>query len=364
MLKTRITGPYNKKSVEVDSIENEKNALIVATRPLKTFNFVNKFFTNETYGSNMNVNAAVGGTPDKVHNGIDDALWTGSIVGTAGSFDFESTTFYHAGSKSVDAINSVNNDIAQFAKGSSLTLASYVSLTGWIYLTSWSTLGTKAINIFGWNTGTGIVASSEINIGNYIDITLLGAWQKFNISLTDFNFTQTTIDALRVRTVDIGPGSPPDYYLDDIQFEETGSPIAFTIKPDRGTWLYVQSMKMLFADAYAGTLADATMPNLSYNKILGETLTNGINYQYIQNETILDSRIMKSVADILQYTDTKITENISDGTNSMLTIQCNFQQPILLKREDEEILKFLISEDLSGLLSMKISIAGYSETRS
>ncbi|HUU35357.1 MAG TPA: hypothetical protein VMW48_14935, partial [Vicinamibacterales bacterium] len=39
-----------------------------------------RFFSNDTYGADMNVNVAFGASPVGVHNGIDSVLWTGSAI--------------------------------------------------------------------------------------------------------------------------------------------------------------------------------------------------------------------------------------------------------------------------------------------
>lgn len=43
----------------------------------------------------------------------------------------------------------------------------------------------------------------------------------------------SSIDAFRVRTVDIGSGAPPNYYLDTIQIEQTGTSLEYTLRPDK-----------------------------------------------------------------------------------------------------------------------------------
>ena len=49
-------------------------------------------FINDTYGAAMNQNAAFGGTPVNIHNGIDSVLWTGSEpIGTKVTFDSTDT---------------------------------------------------------------------------------------------------------------------------------------------------------------------------------------------------------------------------------------------------------------------------------
>ena len=58
-IKAHITDPTTGIKAEVTG-DKEDNALIVATRPLKTFLPKTAFFTNDTYGIEMAQNAAFG----------------------------------------------------------------------------------------------------------------------------------------------------------------------------------------------------------------------------------------------------------------------------------------------------------------
>lgn len=361
MLKTNIVDPSNNKSAEVDSADGEKKAVVVATRDLKTFKFHTSFFTNDDYGIDMNVNAATGGTPLKVHNGIDDALWTGSSI-LGSKFTFNSTDFAHAGSNSIKIDNPKVGNILQLAKGSSLDVSGYVSLTMWVYVASNWGLG-DSISIYGWNTGTGLVVGNSVNLENYFNYSVFGVWRKISIPLSAMSLASGTIDALRVQVLSRGGPLSPTFYLDDMQFEETGAPIAFKVEPDKGTWFHVTSLSQSFADAYDGTLTDGTMFKLSYDKILGETLAVGYLYRKIINNLVDFSITKKSLSNILQFPNAKISSVIDDGTNVFLSTQSDFVYPLVLKSEDLDRLEMVVQEDLTGLLLMRISVDGYVEIR-
>lgn len=40
-----------------------------------------------------------------------------------------------------------------------------------MYITGWSTAGTKSVDFFGFDTGTGLQVGDLVNIGDYVDTT-------------------------------------------------------------------------------------------------------------------------------------------------------------------------------------------------
>ena len=354
-IKSNITDKATGISAEVVD-GTEKHALVVATRPLKYFENSVRFFTNDDYGNDMNVDTGALGTPEEVHNGTDDTLWTGSnIVGTIKAFDSTDQNHTSGGSKSVKVENEPVNDVFQFAKGSDLDCNDYVALTLWIYVDKdWK--GGDSVELYGWDTGTSLQIGTSINLEDYFEYGDYDTWHKITIPLTDMGAlaSYTTLDALRVRQVS-NEGKGPKYYLDDIQFEETGTPVTFELKPTNGTWLYVKEFTISIADALASTLLNAGLPNLAYNKLLGETLTSGINYKREHDGKILFSRTINSILDLLQSPNTEIVSQGSDGTNTFITIRATHTEPLLLKSENDDVLSWTVSEDLSGLLQLKIS---------
>ena len=328
----------------------------VYTSDINPLGFQSAFFTNETYGSELNQDATVGGTPDIVHNGTDSVEWTGSSI--VGTWDFASTTVAHSGTKSIDATATVNNDVAQFAKGSNLTIANYVSLTGWIYITSFPTSGTKHINIYGWDTGTAAQVSATLNIDDYVDTTILGTWQKFSIPFADFAFTSTTLDAVRIRTVDIGGGQAPNYYLDDIEFEETGGPIIFSVGPERGEIWRITHLTYTLVDAYAGTVTNGTMQSIPYDGFLAvPKLVTGSNIRRIQYGEARFTATFKNMIDYIVTPAPKTITSGSDGINTWVRLEAEFPHPIIFDGTKGDKYEFVVNDDLSGLILYKGSVS-------
>ena len=364
-LRTYITDPATKRTASVTDGAGEQHALIVATRQLKTFKNTIKFFTNDDYGADMNKNGGFGGTPVKVHDGTDSVLWTATDIVGGAKTTFDSTDQNHtaAGTKSVKVDNPIVNDVYQFDKGSDLDCNGYVALTMWIYVDKdWA--NGDSISVYGWDTGTNLQIGTSVSLENYFDWGTFDIWQKIVIPLTDMGALaiSTTLDALRI-TQSAVDGKAPKYYLDDIQFEETGTPIKFTVTPDKETWFHVKEFTISMADNIAGTLADATMPYLSYDKFLGAVLISGLNYQRMQNGKLLFTQNVKNLMEFMQLPGTSITGQGSDGTNTWLTLKSEHMEPLLLKPENDDELSFTVSDDLSVLLHLRISAGGKTEYR-
>jgi len=362
-IKSIITDKATNLSAEVvDGVE--KNALVVATRPLKTYEDYTNFFSNSDYGINMNQDASAGGTPEKIHDGTDSVLWTATDIVGGGKTTFNSTDQNHtaAGTKSIKVDNSPVNDIFQIAKGSDMTMSNYVSLSLWIYVDKDWGAGDD-IELYGWDTDLNVIVGIPIKLQNYFSWFSFGSWHKITVALTEMGdaSASTTLDAIRIGIVAKDVKSPK-FYIDDIQFEQTGSPIEFIIKPSLGTWLYITDYTIVVADAIASTLADATMPNLAYDKILGETLVSGINYRRIQKGEVKFNLILHNILNLIGLPNATIQSG-SDGTNTWVMIKIRNVEPILLKAEDEDNLSLTISEDLTGLLQFRVSVAGMIDSR-
>jgi len=363
-IKSYITDPKTGRKAEVIDGDNEKHALVVATRPLKTYENSVRFFTNDDYGADMNQDIGAFGTPEKIHDGTDSILWTASDIVGGGKTTFNSSDRNHTsgGALSVKVDNSPVNDIFQFDKGSDLDLSGYVSISSWINVDKDWKAGDD-IEIYGWDTGTNLQVGDSVGLQNYFDFSSYDTWHKLNIALEDMSIEESTLDALRVRIV-AAEGKSPKFYMDDIQFEQSGTPISFELNPNKGTWLHVKEFTISVVDEIAGTLGNATMPFLAYDKFLGVSLTTGLTYQREQNGKNVFTQQVKNIIEFAQLAGTEVSGCGSDGTNTWVTLRSEHMEPLLLKAENDDVLKFIINDDMSGLLHFRISAGCKIEDRS
>jgi len=368
-LDVNITDTRNKKKAYIDTREGEDQALVVATRPNKIYTNEVKFFTNLSYGFNMNQDASVGGGAVQmpVHDGGDNTYWTASAI--VGTWDFASTDQAQDGTQSIDASDTVNNDVAQFTANAPSGLASYENLTGYIFLAAWNDLGTdKGIDIYGWDTGLGTMVGNVVGIDDYINTDDVDNWQAFSIPLGDMGLVGKTIDAIRVETIDIGGGLPPDYYLDLLNIQGAGAgagSLEFTVEPNRGTWYHINKLSIFMVDAYHPTATSGNIQNISYDALLGvPALTYGVNYQETSEGAIENSASLKQLSDMLQQPNAHIEDIGYDGTNTYLKVVASYLEPAVLKAEEDDKMKLILNDDLSGLLILRCSVEGKTELRS
>jgi len=356
-----------------DSSGDELAGLVIASRDLKTYTNRPKFFQNDTYGIDMNLAIAWGVTPEPIYNGGDDTYWTISTeVGNAGDFIEESTDQKHSDSNSLDATPSENDDtilLTDSAAGS-ISMSDYAAITGWIYITGWSTRGTKGVELQARISGVNV--GDSVDIGNYVDTTVFSTWQQFTVSKGDMGLSSQTVNELTIKTIDIGAGAPPNYYIDDLQWEQTGAlnAVRFDLKPSKNTWLHVDQIKIIMADAHtgivtvAGNTENATLPNIAYNKLLSvSALDTGISFHKYSKGTAELIGTVKQLSDIVQFPGSKIDSYGGDGTNAWMTIMFEMPAPWILKAEYDEFLSMTINDPLNGLLLLRMSAGCREEAR-
>jgi hypothetical protein len=327
--------------------------LVVYTAPLTPPIGQTKAITNPTNGLDMAVNAAFSGTPEGIHDGTDSTLWTGSAL--SGTWDFASTTQAFAGTKSVEAINTVDGNEAQFQDGTTTDTSAFTAITGAVYLTSWATSGTKEVELR--LRLAGVDVGGIVSLSGYIDISVLNVWQTFVIPIADFGAGGATIDQLIVKTVDIGGGAAPNYYLDALQFEETGGEI-YTVEADKNSIYTITSLQISMADAYDSTLASSSVPKITYNTLLGVSkLTNGIGFKLTTGDVVRFNSTFQQHIDFMSFPG-MTTQSGGDGTNTWLTYTVNFEPGFVLDGRIGDKLEVTLADNLSGLLYMRMLVRG------
>ena len=318
------------------------------------------YATNEANGNNMAVNGAISGATDIIHNGTDTVVWTGTnLSGT--NFIFDSTTVAHSGTKSVSAIDTVNNDVALFTRSAPLTATTYSSITGAIYLDAWSTSGLKGVQLA--FRLAGVVVSATVELGDFINTETTGSWLNFVIPLSAFSITGASVDELTITTVDVGAGPPPDYYLDDLTFTE-GAGITYTIEPVSENILRVHGISWTLVTAGTLALSNGTVAGVSYNKFGTLTaLTNGILTRRIQFNITRFTNSTTSNSDIISGSNAELRTVWDDGTNTYMKFYTKFASAVDLVPDGNDRYEFVVQDDLSGVVSLTVRADSSTLTR-
>ncbi len=324
---------------------NPKHAgMLVLTEPFIQFDPAVVPFLNDTVGAAMNQNVAFTDTPEGIHDGTDSALWTGAAV--AGTWDFSDTAGPLVGSNSVSLTTANNNDSATFSDGTSTDMGNYTTVTGLIQLDVYN-----GVN----NTISFQFLNNAVNVGNsidldtYIDTALLGSAQAFAIPKADFGISLQTVDQINIVSTRTG-GARPTFRLDTWQIEQTGSSLVFKVVSPQNTRFHVHKLRFTFVDGLTGTVSDGTMPGLSYDQLLGvAALTNGVVFQRVQGGKVILARTLRQLSDFLQL-GSVITNLISDGTDTLLTMEVPLAAPVILEPGEGNFLSMTVSDNLSDLI--------------
>jgi len=357
MLKQAIANSMG-ITAEMNTAPGEDVGLVVATRSHKLYGSRTLFFVDEFGSIEMAGAATYGDTAEMIHDGTDNAYWTGSIIKGTWTLDDTGSITDHtpddSGDHCIKGVGTGKDGEIQLTHATSIDLTLYTAITGWIYVIGWREGKNLELQprFAGGNIG------NKVNINNYFSTGLQNAWQQFIIPLSDLGLVGMTIDAIRIKNKE----DPNQFYLDDIQIEETDIEFkTYFLRPDEGTNLHVQKILVTYVVAFDIDHADATVPFLSYDKILGVTLVNGWLYQRIQNNKVMSSQVVKSFHDIF-YTGAKLGSVICDGTNTLATVEYTYPVPEILKSENLDLLKVEIQDtNMADFISMRMSVLGFQE---
>lgn len=200
-----------------------------------------------------------------------------------------------------------------------------------------------------------------LTLDDYFDTTDFTE-QNFVIPKVDFNFASTIVNGMTILIGRSG-GTKPTIKFDSLQWEKSGSPIEFRVNKSPGLDYYVHALRFSFADNIAGTVASGTMPGLAYNQILGlAALSNGITFRRVQESVVNFSATLKQLSDFLRI-GSVVSNAVSDGTNTFVSVDVPFFEPIILQGPpSSNYLSLSIADDLSGLLLFNAIARGVDKT--
>lgn len=321
---------------------------IVYADPLTMYEVQTAPFVNPSNGIQMAISGGFTGTPELVNNGGDTAAWTGSnIVGA--DVDFTSTERPRTGSASVHVDGPNLNDVWQFDRGSNIDLSNYVAITMWINVDRrWG--NGDDITFFGYDTNTAMQVGDAVLLEDYIVENDNDTWQEAVIVLSDMSLQDKTIDAFRMQYTNPA-GTAPEFFIDDFQIEETTTSEDYVVSPDAGALFYINELRFNFVDALDTTLTNGTMPNLSYDNLLGlSSLISGIRLERKRDGVTQFSIAYNNLNDFISRAF-DITTAICDGTNTSIALKRVFTDFIVLDSRTDDTLTITINDDLSGLIS-------------
>lgn len=349
-IRSHITGGSSTLVAQVIQHTDHPAGLVTYTHPADHYNYNVKFLANPTYGVNMAINPTTSPTILGIHNGTDTALWTATAV-TGGGFVFNSTTVAHTGTRSIDCTVAANNDVASFTTVTPVNPALYESFRGYVYITSFSTGGTKDVTFQFLSGGTPV--GNSVSIKPYTNTASFNNWQLFDIPLGDLGLIGVPqIDELRITVVDQGAGAPPDVYLDDLGLVQAGTSnvVAYRYKPELGEFHSLLRLQML---AYNSSRTSAN-PTEFFGLA---ALTNGCELILRDPSRVYISLILKDLWDGSSLANSVISTNADGSAGATFSLAFNIPLDHLnLDGNEGTFVEFRVRDNLSGLSRMNISL--------
>lgn len=323
---------------------------------------VTVFFLNETVGADMAQNVAFGGTPELITDGGSGGTeWTGVInAGTWNLADSGKTTITSAD----------NNDSVTFNDAGTIDMTGHTAITGLVDLDTYQPSAPNNNDIIIQFGLAGVPAGNSVSLNDFID-TGNFAEQAFVVPKADLGIGSATVDEMTITMIR-GGGTKPIVKFDDIQIEETGTPLIFSVNVERGNRFHIDEIVFAYADAFAGTLVvdestntaapKATMPAISYNKILGlSALTNGFVIKRAKAGKTLFSATIKTLGQ-QRAAGAVADEPWSDGTDTFVTLRTKFKRDLILTGDPNDTLTIQINDPMNGLTLFTASARGGLET--
>jgi len=307
-----------------------------------------KPFLEETVGNAMNQDVSFGGTPEIIHNGGSSTEWTGSAI--QGTWNF-------ADSGKISLASGVDQDSATFAEESPTTIdiSGFTAITGKINLTTYNANNNDLDVEFDL---AGTLVGNSVNLNDYIETTLLASEQSFAIPKGDMGLASQSVDGFTI-TLSRAGGPQVAFTMDDIQIEQTGTPLIFKVESLPNEPFHITELRLAFADTLAATVANGTAFGLAHDQILGvSALSTGIVFRRIEDSETVFAVTIKDLGDFLS-TGSNLINAISDGTDTFFTLLIEFPEPIILRGPPKaNFLAFTINDNLSGLTKFTAAARG------
>ncbi len=352
---TSNVGIGNADTNTVDSLENvgeDFDTTVVAGMTVEETGSSNYARVASVTNAQLIVLSDIGDTADIFPAGTEayilNAVWTGTA--TVGSWDFSTGgVITQSGANNFDEMN-IEADVKD-----EKTLSDFVAITMSINLNTYSDTNNDILVQLMQDSvliGNAVSMNSVINTGDF-------AAQQAVFTITSFGLTNERCNGIKFIVTRSG-GPQPAFTLDNIQFETGTAPIAFRATTTLGTRFHIDRIRYTFVDVFAGTLTNgAGAFGLAFDAILGSAaLTNGIVLNRVQNGELLFSNTFKQLSDFLG-SGGEIVNFISDGTDTLLSIETRFERPIILEGDPEtNYLELTVQDNLSVFTQIRCNIAG------
>jgi hypothetical protein len=293
----------------------------------------------------MNVNGAPAGTPLIVWNGTGAGDTGGDWTrgGTAGQV--ESTESAHSGTNGLDTGERSNGETTNFSTTDFDIQASYDSLSFWINPKRKDS-GTSIRLRWYLNGGT---VGTLVIVDDYVTNFDLDVWQKVTIPLSDFSLPESQlVDELQILYYGLPASRKQRYFFDDFELNPAGAgggPYTFQVSAEANEKCHVSMMVLLLSGASSGW-SSTSFANTT-------ALTNGLilRQRRISTAEVLWSINSKDNTDMFGRFHPQDAITFNDGVLLVgFMIKPGGASVVIT---DDDVLEFIVSDDLSSLESAR-----------
>lgn len=291
-------------------------------------------------------------------NYVINDIWPGTAV--QGTWNF-------ADSNKFTITSALNNDEATFTVDANhiWNATDFVSFTGKVDLDTYNPSQNTITLGFGLD---GVVVGNTVNLDDFID-TGDFTEQSFVIAKDSLGLSDQNFNSMRLCITRSG-GTKPTIKFDDFQWENTGTPITFSLNVDKGDRFHIRELVFAYRDnidsisTVTGATENVTNSALDTNAILGlSALTNGFVITRSKGgETIFSANIKTLGGHISAGAKPDVLLTAPDGSSTFVVLRAIFPDPLILTGEPDDTLTIQINDSMSDLLQFTVAGRGSLET--
>ena len=201
-----------------------------------------------------------------------------------------------------------------------------------------------------YDTGSDSIVGAKVLIENYVDQFNFDSWQKVSIPFADLGLVSTDFDAIRMSLEFDGAGKAPKFYIDDMDIQQTGTTFEFRTFTKDGSRFCINKIRVIVTDAVTG--------GLSYDKLLGvPKLANGLVVSRVHKGEVTFATSLTCLGEVIENGFT-VSDFIDDGVNTMIALELNLDEPMVVTGGINSYISVTISDDMSGLISLRTMAHG------
>ncbi len=251
--------------------------------------------------------------------------------------------------QSISGVNTVNGDEALFTDSASgeIDFNNFTAITLFMLTTVWKVAGTQEVTARFRNNGTNV--GNDINLREFFDEQVFNEWHSVVLDKSEFGITTQTVDEFVIKTE--ATTTPPDYFIDKVQIEQTGSPSAFQITPPVGFRFNVGAIN------YTVEVADASLTSieqLSPTQFFAlAKLANGLVSRAKLNNIQFTGTVFTDNFDLIAQSNFKFTHFSTNGTNALIRAEVQIPRGLVLNSSTGDTIEQVVNDDFTSFVRFK-----------